>query len=161
MPYHPAFICSGGLQMLIMSVLLVVIASGTHGWVQVSYLPVGWHARTKTIVSLKTCSLSDTEGGICISVIQVSGHVGGLQKQSNYFGYCLRLSHLVAIRTIVLVGHHPPCFRGGSYWRGHWTEGSRCREQEVTHHEDMVQVPTSLPSGQNTTVLSRFKVIYC
>jgi len=28
-------------------------------------------------------------------------------------GYCLRLSHLVAVQTIVLVGRHPPCFRAG------------------------------------------------
>ena len=65
--------------MIVKHVLLVVVASDTYGWVTVSHLPVGWHAGTKTIVSLKTCSLSDTKGGICISVIQVSGHVGGLQ----------------------------------------------------------------------------------
>ena len=68
---------------------------------------------------------------------------------------------MVAVRTIVLVGRHPPCFRGGAYWRGHWTEENRCREQEVALHEDMVQVPTSRPSGQDTIVLSRFKAIDC
>lgn len=68
---------------------------------------------------------------------------------------------MVAAQTIVLVGRHPPCFRGGAYWRKHQTEESRCRKQEVTHREDMVQVLSSLPSGQDTIVLSRFKAIDC